>query len=307
MPSGAVDSKPVRIATRASALARWQADTVAAALTAADPEVSTEICLLSTIGDRRLDAPLWQIGGKGVFVKEVQAALLDGRADIAVHSAKDLPARTPDELEIVAVPQRGNPSDALVGGRFADLGPGARIATGSARRRAQLAHARPDLTFRELRGNIETRLGNAVDGVAVVVAAAALDRLGIEPAVVDVLPHELMLPQVGQGILAVECRADDVVTRQRLAAIDHGPTRRILEAERAFLDELGGDCDLPVGAHATLVGVDESEIRMEALVASLDGHVVLRELRTGADGTSLGRSLARYLLDDCGGRALLDR
>ena len=175
-----------------------------------------------------------------------------------------------------------------------------------------MAQVRPDLTFRELRGNIETRLSQAVDGVAVVVAAAALERLGIEPAVVDVLGHDLMLPQVGQGILAVECRADDTVTRERLAAIDHPPTRRILEAERSFLDELGGDCDLPVGAHATLAESDgapihRAHIHMEALVASLDGHVVLRERQTGTDGASLGRSLARYLLDDCGGRALLDR
>ena len=311
----------VRIATRGSALARWQAEHVAAALTALEPTVAPELVEVSTHGDRRQDVPLWVLGGKGVFVKEVQAALLDGRADVAVHSGKDLPARTPPELALVAVPERGDPRDVLVGARLEELAPGARVATGSVRRRAQLAWTRPDLTFGGLRGNIATRLRRLEEGAAdaIVVAAAALDRLGLTGdalgTTAEVLAPSVVLPQVAQGALAVEVRADDADVAALVARLDHPASRRAVDAERAFLDELGGDCDLPAGCFARPApstddpagaGRPDGDLRVEGLLASLDGHALLRHHEVGADGPALGRAVARHLLD-AGGERLLDR
>src|SRR5207244_454712 len=181
----------------------------------------------------------------------VQAAVLDGRADVAVHSAKDLPPGSADGLVIAAIPERDDSRDALVGSTLEGLPVGARVGTGSVRRRAQLAGLRPDLTFASLRGNIDTRLAKADAFGAIVMAAAALERLGRRPAVAEVLDPSVLLPQVAQGALAVECREDDGETRAALAAIEHEPSRRAVDAERAFLAELGGGCDLPVGAYAT--------------------------------------------------------
>jgi hydroxymethylbilane synthase len=296
---------PLRIATRGSALARWQADHVADALRAADPDLAVELVVVDTSADRDLSIPIWEMGGKGVFVKEVQVAVLDGRADVAVHSAKDLPAVGADGLVIAAVPERGDPRDALVGSTLHDLPPGGVVATGSVRRRVQLAAVRPDLTFAGLRGNIQTRLAKAEDFDAIVVAIVALERLGLADRATEVLDESVLLPQVGQGALAVECRADDAATRARLAAIEHTASRVAVDAERGFLAELGGDCDLPAGAHARL---DPSgELHLEGMLASLDGHVVLRHAgSTDGDPVELGRAVARTLLDDRGGRALLD-
>jgi hydroxymethylbilane synthase len=204
---------------------------------------------------------------------------------------------------IAAVPLRGDPRDALVGRTLADLPSGATIATGSARRQAQLAAHRPDLTFVGLRGNMDTRLRAAEEHGAVVVAKAALDRLGRAEEIAEVLEPMIVLPQAGQGTLAVECRADDGATRELLALIDHRPSRRTLEAERGFLAELGGDCDLPAGAYAT---VDGSGVRVEGVVAALDGSTVLRHVVTGEDPEAAGRAVARHLLDEAGGRALLE-
>jgi hydroxymethylbilane synthase len=254
---------------------------------------------------------IWEIGGRGVFVKEVQAAVLDGRADLAVHSAKDLPSIEPDGLVIGAVPEREDPRDALVGGTLDGLPPGALIATGSVRRRAQLAWLRPDLTFRGLRGNIETRLAKAATVDAVVVAAAALARLGRLDAVDDLLDPALVVPQVAQGALAVECRADDDEVRERLAALDHPQSRRAVAAERAFLAELGGGCDLPVGAYATVDGAGGTgsagagEVRLTGLLATTDGRIVLRHTADGDDPEELGRGVATHLLERSGGWALL--
>ncbi|HYF46814.1 MAG TPA: hydroxymethylbilane synthase [Acidimicrobiales bacterium] len=288
----------LRAATRGSPLARWQADHVAALL--APTEV--EPVVVQTTGDRDRTRPLAEMGGKGVFVKEVQAAVLDGRADLAVHSAKDLPSTTPEGLVIAAVPPRADPRDALVGRSLADLPPGARIATGSARRRTQLAAHRPDLTFVGLRGNMDTRLAAADEHGAVVVALAALERLGRTDAVAEVLDPSIVLPQAGQGSLAVECRADDERTRELLAAIDDEPSHRTLRAERAFLAELGGDCDVPAGAFAQ---PDGTGVTVEGMVASLDGHVVLRHTEVGDDPEAAGAAVARFLLDRAGGAALL--
>ncbi len=208
--------RPLRVATRGSELARWQARRVAALL---GPE--TELVVVSTAGDQRVDVPIHAVGGTGIFVKEVQQAVLDGRADVAVHSAKDLPASdNPDGLVLAAVPERADPRDVLVGSTLEALPAGARVATGSVRRRAQLAALRPDLTFAELRGNIATRLDRATDFDAIVMAAAALERLGLDDRIDEYLEPSVVLPQVGQGALAVECRIDDDDTLARVAAID---------------------------------------------------------------------------------------
>jgi hydroxymethylbilane synthase len=304
----------LRAATRGSALALWQTRHVAGLLAGAGArrgiEVEVEEVVVETVADARLDIPIWEMGGKGVFVKEVQAAVLDGRADVAVHSGKDLPASGPDELVLAAVPERADARDLLVGSTLTDLPVGARVATGSVRRRAQLAWRRPDLTFSGLRGNIATRLAKADGFDAIVMAAAAVQRLALDLGgrPVEVLEPSVMVPQVAQGALAVECRAADDVARVLLAEIEHHPSRVAVDAERAFLAELGGDCDLPAGAHAT-VDVEAGVVELEGLLASMDGHVLLRERRRVglADAASAGRAVARHLLDDAGGASLLDR
>ena len=299
----------LRLATRGSPLALWQAAAVADVLRAARPGTEVETIVVDTTGDRRQDRPVWELGGQGVFVKEVQAAVLEGRADAAVHSAKDLPSSTAPGLALAAIPFRADPRDVLVGARLADLGPGAPVATGSVRRRAQLAWARPDLTFTGLRGNIATRLQRVPDGGAIVMAAAALERLGIEPAVAEALDVAVMVPQVGQGAIAVECRAGDDATGELLASVDDPVLHIRVVAERAFLARLGGGCDLPVGAFcAAASGAGPAVLR--AMVASLDGRVMLRTQRplpagaTRAAAETAGTAAADELLDS-GGRDLL--
>jgi hydroxymethylbilane synthase len=292
----------LRIATRGSALARWQAERVGALL--GEP---VEYVLISTTGDRDQRSDLHAIGGTGVFVKEVQQAVIDGRADLAVHSAKDLPSTTPEELLLAAVPERGDPRDALVGARLEDIPTGGRVGTGSVRRRAQLAAARPDLVFAPLRGNMETRLRKRVDERldAVVVAVVALDRLGLRDDVSEVLNTTVLLPQAAQGALAVECRVDDAKTHARLAEIDDRGAHLAVRAERAYLAELGGGCSLPCGALAD-VDAKTGEIVLDALLAALDGHIVLRSRVVGTDPFEVGAAAARDLLDAKGGRDVLD-
>lgn len=288
----------VRVATRASELAQRQAAAVGARL-----GVPTELVVVTTTGDERRDAPIHAIGGIGVFAKEVQEAVLAGDADLAVHSAKDLPATSPPGLVLAAVPERGDARDALVGATLAALPTGARVGTGSVRRRAQLAHTRPDLTFGELRGNIGTRLEKAAGFDAVVVAAAALDRLGLASRIAERLAVTVMLPQVGQGAIGVECRSDDPRTFDVLRAIDDPDAHAAVRAERAFLARLGGGCTLPCGGLARVVG---GRIELEVLLASLDGHVVLRARAAGTDPITVGDDAARRLLDEHGGRLLLE-
>ena len=292
----------LRIATRGSALARWQAERVGALL-----REPVEYVLVTTAGDRDQRADLHAIGGTGVFAKEVQQAVLDHRADIAVHSAKDLPSSTPDGLVLAAVPERADPRDALVGATLESLPTGGRVGTGSVRRRAQLAATRPDLVFAPLRGNIETRLRKRVDEGhdAVVVAVAALERLGLMDQVGEVLDPSVVLPQAAQGALGVECRADDAATLDFLAEIDDPGAHRAVRAERAFLAELGGGCSLPCGALA-LVGAATDEVVLDALLATLDGSIVLRTRVMGSDAREVGERAARDLLDGKGGRDLLD-
>ena len=289
----------LRAATRGSELARWQTSHIGELL---GREI--EAVVVDTSGDRLGDVPIWEIGGQGVFVTEVQAAVLDGRADVAVHSAKDLPSAPTPGLVLAAIPAREDPRDALVGLALDELPTGAVVATGSVRRRAQLAWTRPDLTFAGLRGNIATRLAKAARFDAVVVALAALRRLGRTDRVAEALDPALMLPQVGQGALAVECRVGDEATLEAVVTVDHAPSRRAVEAERSFLAELGGSCDLPVGAYAQPVG--GADLQLSGMVSSLDGRVMLRQDMVGTDPGSLGRGLARHLLDDCGGQAVLD-
>jgi hydroxymethylbilane synthase len=239
----------LRIATRASAQARTQAEQAAAAISAAHGDVEVELVFVETTGDRRQDVPLHTIGGQGVFVKEVQRAVLAGRADVAAHSAKDLPSTSDPGLVIAAFCARRNPADALIGRSLEQLAPGATVATGSVRRRAQLADVRPDLRFVELRGNIQTRLGKIPDDGAIVMAVAALEVLGQTDLVTQELDPALFVPAVGQGCVALECRVGDDETTALLAAVDHAPTRAAVEAERAFLATLGSGCTLPVGGH----------------------------------------------------------
>lgn len=254
----------VRIATRSSAQARTQSQAVADALIAVHPTLTVELVFVDTMGDRRQDVPLHTIGGQGVFVKEVQAAVLDGRADIAVHSAKDLPSLITDGLVIGAFGERRDPRDVLVGRALSDLDHGATVATGSVRRRAQLARLRPDLHFVELRGNIPTRLEKVPPGGSIVMAAAALEILGWTDRVAEHFDVDTMVPAVGQGTVAIECRVGDETTRDLVSSIDHAPSRSAVERERAFLAELGSGCSLPVGAY-------DDGSRMRVFLASDDG------------------------------------
>jgi hydroxymethylbilane synthase len=290
---------PLRVATRGSALARRQADRVVEML-----DVESEYVIVSTRGDERRDVPIHAMGGTGVFVKEVEQAVLDGRADVAVHSAKDLPSATPPELVLGALPERGDPRDALVGCALDEIPTGGRVGTGSVRRRAQLASVRPDLGFGELRGNIPTRLEKAGAFDAVVVAAAALDRLGLADRIAERVDPSVVLPQVAQGALAVECRADDGATRDLLARIDDAGVRAAVTAERAYLAELGGGCNLPCGALAATAG--DGSVQIEALLASLDGRIALRARVAGDDAEAVGVEAARRLIDEEGGRLVLD-
>lgn len=273
---------PIRIATRGSAQALAQAGLVADGLRASGTEC--ELVVVETHGDRtQVDqVPLHSIGGQGVFTKEVQAAVLDGRADVAVHSAKDLPTETPSGLMIGAFGPRRDPRDALVGRRLDALEPGATIATGSVRRRAQLAEARPDLCFVELRGNIPTRLERIPENGSIVMAVAALDILGRSHEITEILDPAIFVPAVGQGCVAVECRRDDPETVTALAGIDHSPTRWSVTIERAYLARLGSGCSAPVGAHVDdgvltvfLAGPTGVHRERVALTGDVDADVAL--------------------------------
>ena len=290
---------PLRVATRGSALARWQAERVIELL-----GVEAEYVTVSTRGDERRDVPIHAMGGTGVFVKEVEQTVLDGRAEVAVHSAKDLPSETSPELVLAALPERGDPRDALVGRPLDEIPTGGRVGTGSVRRRAQLAARRPDLGFGELRGNIPTRLEKAAGFDAVVLAAAALDRLGLADRIAERVDPSVVLPQVAQGALAAECRFDDDGTRELLAGIDDDGVRAAVTAERSYLAELGGGCNLPCGALAETG--DDGSLRLEALLGSLDGRISLRARVEGHDPVAVGVEAARRLVDEEGGRLVLD-
>jgi hydroxymethylbilane synthase len=294
----------LRLATRGSPLALRQTELVSELLRQAHRGLDVEPLVVRTQGDRDDTSPLDQIGGQGVFVTEVEAAVADGRADAAVHSAKDMPSLMPASLVLGAVPRRADPRDGLVGATLAGLPAGGLVATGSARRRAQLAALRPDLVFADLRGTRARRVAVADEGSvsAVVIAVAAMERLGWLSKVRDVLDPVDVLPQAGQGAIAVQCRADDAGTRELLAAIDHAPSHRALRSERAVLAALGGNCALPVGAFAE---PDETGVglRVSGVLASGDGHIVIRMTRLGDDPEAVGAAVARALVEG-GGAAI---
>jgi hydroxymethylbilane synthase len=277
---------------------------VASLLRTLHPGLEIELVPVTTSGDRRSDVPVWEMGGRGVFVREVQSALLSGQADAAVHSAKDLQPVPAPGICLAAVPPRGDPRDALVGSTLAALRLGAMVATGSQRRRAQLAWLRPDLRFQSLRGNIGTRLSRVPEGGAIVVAGAALSRLGLTPEPMEVLGTDVMLPQVAQGALAIECRADDVTHLELLGPVNDRAARQAVDAERAFLATVGGACDLPVAGHATATG--DRGLHLEGLLAAPDGSALVRRGSTGRaeDAVELGHEVAEMVLAS-GGQELL--
>jgi len=296
----------LRLATRASALALAQSRLVVDGLRAAWPDVRTELVTVVTEGDRRRDLPAAALGGKGIFTAAVQQAVLDGRADLAVHSAKDLPAAQVPGLVLAAVPERDDPRDVLVGRRrlagLDDLAPGARVGTGSPRRVALLNWLRPDLELVPIRGNVDSRVRRVHGGEldAVVLAAAGLRRLGLGLDAAVPLDPEAFTPAPGQGTLAVEAREDDTGALGMLSALTHRPSRVALRAEQAFLERLGGSCTLPAGA--LLRRVDDGPLEIQGFLSALDGKGLVRErLRGPADQPeALGQALADRLLDACG-------
>jgi hydroxymethylbilane synthase len=289
----------LRIGTRGSPLALWQANHVADRLRPIIAPRPVELVHVQTEGDRDQSASLAHIGGRGVFTKEIERALLDGRVDIAVHSLKDLPTQPVEGLVLAAIPPRGATGDVLVAihvSRFDDLPQGARIATGSLRRRAQLLHRRPDLRLADIRGNVETRLRKLrEDGYdALVLAQAGLERLGLASAITEVLDPEWMLPAAGQGALGIECRTADSPTRQLLAKLDDPATRSAVEAERALLYHLGGGCQVPLGA---LARVNGETVTLRAAVLAIDGSRRIAGVESGpaADAAMVGERLAAQL------------
>jgi hydroxymethylbilane synthase len=291
----------LRLATRESPLALAQAHSVADRL--AQRGLATTLVALTTSGDKSGEQPLHQLGGQGVFAVEIQRAVMMGDADVAVHSAKDLPSATPEGLTLVCVPERRDARDVLVGRSLAGLGPGATVATGSPRRRALLHERRPDLNIVELRGNMARRLAAAGrDGVdAVVAAAAALERLGESARVAEFLDPVWFVPQVGQGALALEVRSDDEESARVLREINDVAAFTALEAERAFLRELGAGCSIPAGAHATWKG---AHLTLSGVMIADDGSRSVRHQLSGTEPAELGEALARYLRDEAGGAAL---
>ncbi len=277
----------MRIATRGSPLALHQAESVARRLGDA------ELVIIKTEGDQKADVPLETLGGRGVFTTEVQAAVLDGRADIAVHSAKDLPSSPElqvDGIVLACVPERADPRDCLIGSTLHDLPHGATVGTGSARREALLRHLRPDLKFVGLRGNIATRIARVGELDAIVGAVAALTRLDLADRITEAFDPEMFVPQIGQGALAVECRADDGDTRARLTAIDDADAHACVRAERAFLAELGGGCEAPVGAYASIV---DGEIRLVGFYAHHAEQLWWHG--RGTEPEAVGRSVAQAI------------
>ncbi len=299
----------IRIGTRGSPLAIWQAEWVRSRLVAIHPQYKAELAKIKTTGDKILDVPLAKVGGKGLFVKEIETALLEGRIDLAVHSMKDMPAEIPPGLCIGVVPERENPLDILIardGHLFQDLPEGADLGSSSLRRGAQVRHIRPDITVHPLRGNLDTRIRKLeTEGLdAIILAAAGVKRLGLEACITEYLPEAIMLPAIGQGALAIEVREDDDATRDLIAPMDHRETRLAVESERAFLCQLEGGCQVPIAAHAKIVG---DELDLTGLVAELDGSVLIREAIMGPvnQHQELGVKLANQLLEQ-GGRKILE-
>ena len=290
------------IASRGSQLALWQARWVAGRLAELGRESRIEI--IKTTGDKITDVPLAKVGTKGLFTKEIEEALVEGRADLAVHSLKDLPTELPDGLVLAAIPEREDPRDAILGKRLDELQTGARVGTSSLRRAAQLRRLRPDLVVESVRGNLDTRVRKLEEGQydAVVLAAAGLKRLGWAEKIAEILPASAMCPAVGQGALAIETAA---AGRGCCAELDHAATRAAVTAERGVLAALGGGCQVPIGAHAT---VSDGRVHLIGLVISPDGGEVVRGESDGAasEAERIGGELGARLLD-LGARAILEK
>lgn len=301
----------LRLGTRKSPLALWQAEHVRARLLEQNPGLAVELVRITTEGDRILDRSLARVGGKGLFIKELEQALLEGRIDLAVHSLKDMTVSLPPGLHLAAILEREDPRDAFVSSRFAnlrDLPAGSRLGTASLRRQCQIRAAFPALQVMMLRGNVNTRLAKLDAGEfdAILLATAGLKRLGFEMRIRARLEPDECLPAVGQGAVCIECRAGDAATNTLLSRLDHGPTRTCVSAERAFNAELEGGCQVPIGGFAVLEGVNTLYLR--GLVGDPDGSRVVRgELRgNAADAAQLGHELAKDLLAR-GARAILDK
>lgn len=307
--------KTIRIGTRGSQLALWQANYIKGRIEQAFPKLTVELEIIKTKGDRITDRPLAMIGGKGLFVKEIEAALLEKRVDIAVHSMKDMPGELPDGLEIGAIPERENPFDVMISREnlaLADYPQGAKIGTASLRRGSQLKHLRPDLEILSIRGNLDTRLKKLKAGEydAIVLAAAGLRRLGQKDEITQYLTEETMVPAVGQGALCIETRKNDGDIAPVMAELNHEPTRVCVSGERAFLKQIEGSCHIPVACFGVITPGNQEgqkdQILLTAVVASEDGQEVIKETLSSsiADIEAKGRELANQLLENGGKRIL---
>lgn len=298
------------IGTRQSLLALWQSNHIASLLRKQYPDCQVTLKKIVTKGDRILDVPLAQIGGKGLFTKEIETELLDGTVDLAVHSLKDMPTVLPEGLCLTAITTRANVGDAFVSNKYAsfsELPQGAVLGTSSLRRKAQLLAVRPDLKIVDLRGNVDTRLRKLDEGQmdAIILAAAGLERLGHADRIREIIPTSVCLPAVGQGALAIECRSDNKEVREMLAFLNDLPTKQATDAERAFLGLIEGGCQVPIGVHAE---VENDNVKIEAVIASLDGSKVLRNNITGpaVNAADLGRKLGQQMLAEGGEQILAD-
>lgn len=301
--------KTLKIGTRGSKLALWQANWVKSSLEVKHPSLSIELETIKTKGDKILDVPLAKVGGKGLFVKEIEDALLNGRIDLAVHSMKDMPGEIPKGLCIGAIPEREIPQDVLISRNkksLSKLGLGAKIGTSSLRRKAQLLHARPDLVVLPLRGNVDTRLKKleTENLDAIILAAAGVKRLGLENRITEYLDENIMLPAVGQGALCIEVRQNDPLVEPIVAALEHPQTRTVILGERAFLNRLEGGCQVPIAAYGT---IDKNIFTLAGLVATVDGRTLIKETFSGPENSSemIGVELAERLIS-MGAKTIMD-
>ena len=300
--------KTLKIATRQSPLALWQAEHIRARLEAMHADLTVELVTFVTQGDKILDTPLAKIGGKGLFVKELEAALMDGRADLAVHSMKDVPMALPEGLSLAVICEREDPLDAFVSNHyasFADLPQGAKVGTSSLRRKCQILKARPDLEIIDLRGNVGTRLSKLDDGQydAIILASAGLKRLGLAERIRHTIQPAVSLPAVGQGALGLECRSQDQAVLDLILPLMHAETNMCVRAERAFNAYLEGGCQVPIAGYATL---QNGQLQIEGRVGSVDGQTILKAVQFGApeQAEMLGEELAKALLAQGAGELL---
>ncbi len=300
--------KTLKIATRQSPLALWQAEHIRARLEAMHADLTVELVTFVTQGDKILDTPLAKIGGKGLFVKELEAALMDGRADLAVHSMKDVPMALPEGLSLAVICEREDPLDAFVSNHyasFADLPQGAKVGTSSLRRKCQILKARPDIEIIDLRGNVGTRLSKLDDGQydAIILASAGLKRLGLEQRIRHTIQPDVSLPAVGQGALGLECRSQDQAVLDLILPLMHAETNVCVRAERAFNAYLEGGCQVPIAGYATL---QNGQLQIEGRVGSVDGQTILKAVQFGApeQAEMLGEELAKALLAQGAGELL---